>query len=353
MCLAMRRPVALTLALLVTMGAAVVVVPALSSASPQPKSAPTAPPLKGIAVLLDSANAISDAQATSTANSLFSTIVTKLHANAVSLNFPYRQASSTSNDPGRASITPSPQRLAAITAIAHRYHLSVEYRPYLFEGDLAQHSRTTIKPTNPSLWIQNYWSFLQPYLISANEAGVSSFSIAQELTTLLPQLSSWESLVQEAKTIYSGELIYSQQHDPMVSLPLTARGYDAYQPIAAKSPSVGAFTSGFEKNFQLAGFQTTPADLTVEELGIAAVAGANSRPFYEHYPVKTKVDRVLQEDWFQGACNAFWSLHLAGIYFWAIGFNDFTPTENNNSGQYTWYGTPTQNIVASCFARTK
>jgi hypothetical protein len=352
-CLAMRRPVALTLALLVSMGAAVVVVPALSSASPQPKTAPTAAPLKGIAVLLDSANEISDAQAISTANSMFSTIVTKLHANAVSLDFPYRQASSTSNDPARASITPSPQRLAAITAVAHRYHLSVEYRPYLYEGDLAQHSRTTIKPTNPTLWIQNYWAFLQPYLISANEAGVQSFSVAQELTTLLPQLSSWESLVEQAKTLYSGELLYSQQHAPMVSLPLTARGYDAYQPIAAKTPSVGAFTAGFMRNFKLAGFQTTPADLTVEELGIAAVAGANSRPFYEHYPVKTKVDRAVQEDWFQGACNAFWSLHLSGIYFWAIGFNGFTPTENNNAGQYAWYGTPTQNTVASCFARTK
>jgi hypothetical protein len=352
-CLAMRRPVALVLALFVSLGAAVAVVPALSSASPQPRTAPSTPPVKGIAVLIDSASAVTDAQAMSIANAMFSTIATKLHANAVSLNFPYRQSSSTSNVPGRAAITPSPQRLAAITAIAHHYHLSVQYRPYLFEGNLAKHSRTTIKPSNPALWIQNYWTFLEPYLISANEAGVASFSVAQELTSLLSQFSSWETLVQRAKTVFSGQLIYSQSHSPMESLPLTARGYDAYQPILVSSPSVGAFTSGFERNFLLPGMQTTPADLTVEELGIAAVAGANTRPFYEHYGAKTKLDRAVQEDWFQGACNAFWAMHLQGIYFWAIGFNGFTPSENNSKGLYTWYGTPTQNIVASCFARTK
>jgi hypothetical protein len=353
----MRRPVALLSALFVALGLTVVVVPTLSSASPQPKIASTAPPIKGIAVLLDGANLITDAQSIATANSLFSTVVTRFHANAVSLNFPYLQASSTSNDPMRSVITPSPQRLAEITAVAQRYHLSVQYRPYLYEGDLAQHSRTTIKPTNPALWIQNYWAFLQPYLISANEAGVQSFSVAQELTTLLPQLSSWELLVQRAKTLYSGQLIYSQQHAPMVSLPLTSRGFDAYTPIPLSSPkkvSVGAFTSGFERNLQASGMQSTPSDLTIEELGIAAVAGAYDKPFYEHYPVKTKVDRVVQEDWFQGACNAFWALHLQGIYFWAIGFNNFTPTENNNkSGLYTWFGTPTANVVASCFARAK
>jgi hypothetical protein len=352
--LAMRRPVALLSALFAVLGLAVVGVPTLSSASPQPKIASTAPPTKGIAVLLDGANLLTDAQSMATANSLFSTIVSKFHANAVSLNFPYLQASSTSNDPMRAVITPSPQRLAEIAAVAQRYHLSVQYRPYLYEGDLAQHSRTTIKPTNPALWIQNYWTFVQPYLISANEAGVQSFSIAQELTTLLPQLSSWELLVQRAKTLYSGQLIYSQQHSPMVSLPLTSRGFDAYTPIPAKKVSVGVFTSGFERNLRAAGMQSTPTDLTIEELGIAAVAGANTKPFYEHYPVKTKVDRALQEDWFQGACDAFWALHLQGIYFWAIGFNGFTPTENNNkTGLYTWFGTPTANVVASCFARTK
>ena len=333
MSLAMRRPVALLCALLVALGAAVVV-PTLSSASPQPRTAATAPPAKGIAVLLDGANLITDAQAMTTANSMFSTIVTRFHANAVSLNFPYVQASSTSNDPTRAPITPSPQRLAEITAVAQRYHLNVQYRPYLFEGDLAQHSRTTIKPTNPALWIQNYWTFLQPYLISANEAGVQSFSIAQELHDAARRSSSsWEPLVQRAKTLYSGaaHLLPAARADGVAAAHrrvATTPTRRSRSRARRRSRSPRSRRDSI-KNFQLPGMQATPSDLTIEELGIAAVAGAYNEPFYEHYPVKTKVDRAVQEDWFQGACNAFWALHLQGIYFWAIGFNGFTPTENN------------------------
>jgi hypothetical protein len=350
----MRRPVAVLCALTVSLGAAIAV-PALSSASAPSRTAPSSGPLKGIAILMNNANQITDAQAVATANTLFSTIVTKFHANAVSFDFPFWQNSSSSNLPERAAMTPSPQRLAALTAIAHRYHLSVEYRPYLYEGDLKKNSRTSIKPTNVTTWITNYSTFLQPYLISANEAGVSSFSVALELTTLLPYLSQWTQLVEKAHAVYGGQLFYSQQHFPMESLPLTSRGYDAYEPITLSSPSkvsVGAFTSGFEHNFQLPGMQTSPADLTVEELGIAAVAGAYNKPFYEHYKLSTKIDRTVQVDWFQGACNAYWALHLTGMYFWAIGFNAFTPTENNTKSMYSWYGTPTANVVASCYART-
>jgi hypothetical protein len=349
----MRRPVALLLAVALSCGVAAIA-PALSGASP--KTAPPSTPTKGIGLLINNASGITDAQAMSIANSMFPIIAGKLHANAVSLNFPFYETSSSSNVPERAVITPSPQRLAAITIAAHRYHLAVEWRPYLFEGDLHAKSRPTIKPTNPNLWISNYAAFLEPYLIAANQSGAAGFSIALELTTLLPYLSSWTALIDHAKTLFSGTIFYSQQHQPMVSLPLTARGYDAYQPIPAKRVtqiSPAFFTTGFLHNFQLGGMQETPADLTIEELGIAAINGSYNRPFWERYPPKTKIIRSVQEDWFQGACNAFWALHLQGMYFWAIGFDaGWSASENNTNNPYGWFNTPTENIVSACYART-
>jgi hypothetical protein len=115
---------------------------------------------------------------------------------------------------------------------------------------------------------------------------------------------------------------------------------------------VARFTSGFEKNFRLPGMQSSPADLTIEEIGLAAVSGAYNKPFFEHYPKATKVNRVVQEDWYQGACNAFWALHLAGMYYWAIGFNGFSVSENNTKDLYAWFNTPTATVVANCYART-
>ena len=349
----MRRLASVLLAAAIASTAALVI-PTLSAASPRPVAKPWAP-AKGIAVDLAGANKLTDAQSMKIGRGLFSMIADKFHANAVSFNFPLWQSGFRTNDPQRAPMTPSPGRLVMLTELAHRYHLSVQYRPYLWERNLRPPSRPSIRPTNPALWFQNYWLFLEPYLESANQAGVASFSVALEFTSLLWQLSAWERLVQRAKTVYSGELFYSQQHLPQVTLPLTARGYDAYQPIFLKSDryvSVGAFTSGFVRNFQMAGMQSTPGDLTVEELGIPAVSRAYLRPNFFHYPPTTKVFRAVQTDWFAGACAAFRKLHLAGIYFWSIDFNTFTPGENSSNKIYDWLATPTATAIQSCFART-
>jgi len=308
----------------------------------------------GIAVTLGFANEITDARSITIANTLMPTITSRFHANAVSLNFPFWQSSTVSSDPGRAPMTPSPQRLVAITEIARRWHLRVQWRPYLFEGDLRPQVRDSIHPTDPSMWFKRYWAFLQPYLEAANRSGVSSFSVALELRTMLPHLSSWTSIVERAKTLFSGQLIYSQQHQPQVSLPLTARGFDAYQPVIlqrGETVSAGGFARGFERNLQAAGMQSTPADLTLEEVGIPAVSGANRQPNNFHYPIGTKLDRPLQTDWFLGACDAFWTLHLQGIYYFAIAFDRFTTSENQSSSLYGWLGTSSASAIARCFAR--
>jgi hypothetical protein len=350
----MRRLATVLLAGAIASSAALVI-PTLSAASPRPAVARPWAPVKGIAIALAGANKLTDAKAMKIGSELFAMIADKFHANAVSLNFPFYQSGSRTNDPQRAPMTPSPGRLAMLTELAHRYHLSVQYRPYLWERNLRPPSRPQIRPSNVSLWFQNYWTFLEPYLESANQAGASSFSVALEFTTLLPYLSAWERIVQRAKTVYSGQLFYSQQHLPQETLPLTARGYDAYQPIPLKSDryvSVAAFAIGFVRNFQMAGMQATPGDLTVEELGIPAVSGAYLRPNYYHYSPSTKVLRAVQTDWFAGACNAFRKLHLAGLYYWSIDFNTFTPGENSSKKIYDWLATPSATAIQSCFART-
>lgn len=329
--------------------------PASGSTVGRPRVAVDAPPAKGIALTLGFANEITDARAMSIADSLMPSIATKFHANAVSLNFPYWESSWRSDYPQRAPMTPSPQRLMAITEIAHRYHLAVQWRPFLYENDLVFHSHNSIVPTNPAQWLRNYWTFLQPYLVAANLAGASSFSIALELPTLLPYLSAWTTIVRRAKSLYSGELLYSQQHRPQVSIPLTVRGYDAYQPIYLSSESdvsVNAFTTGFERNLRSSEMNSTPADLTIEEVSIPAVSFAYLRPADFAYAATTPIVRRVQTDWFEAACNAFWQLHLRGIYYYAIAFNRYTASENQSDSWGGWLGTSSARAIASCFART-
>lgn len=357
----MRRPLAAVLAATVLLGTAVIVTPGLSSATTlqrdavHPHVAPVTTPTKGIAITMGFGNELTDAKAMIIANQLFSYVSKTLHANAVSLNFPFWQASSISNDPMRQPMTSSPQRLMAITAIAHHYHLSVQWRPFLFESDLTYQTHDSIKPTDPNLWLKNYWTFLQPYLEAANLAGASSFSIALELRTMLPYLSGWTNIVRRAKSLFNGQIFYSQQHLPQVSLPLTVRGYDAYQPIdlkTAKDLSVGALTGGFIHNLHASEMQQSPSDLTLEEVSIPAVPYAYLRPSHFHYAPTVKMDRPVQVDWFKAACNTFYQLHLQGIYYYGIAFDRYTPNENQSASVYGWLGTASAAAIAQCFSRT-
>ena len=362
----MRRSLTAALAAALSLSA-VIAVPALTvtpagasattTAALRPHTASTTAPVKGIAVTLGYPSLITDAKAMVIANKLFSMISNTLHANAVQLNFAFWQSSTISNDPRRSAFfTPSPQRLMAITAVAHRYHLAVQWRPYLYEPDLLpSRSHNSIKPTNAELWVQNYWTFLLPYLEAANLSGAYSFSIALELRSLLPHLSLWVPLIQRAKAVFSGQIIYSQQHLPQVTLPLTVRGYDAYQPITLASPkavSVGAFTRGFEHNLKVSEMNSSPADLTLEEVGLPAQRFAYLQPSNFRYPTGTLVDRKVQTDWYLGACNAFYQLHLRGIFYYAINFNHYTPHENQSSDIYGFLGTPSATAIAECFARS-
>ena len=245
---------------------AALLVPTLSAASPRPHTPSAWNPVKGIAIDLSLANNISDQKAIQQGNALFSTIATTLHANAVSLNFPFWQSSSTANDPQRAAMTPSPGRLLLLTELAHRYGLRVQFRPYLFEGNLTMQSRPQIKPSNVALWFQNYWTL--PRAVPRVRTGVRCGELQRgprvhDAAAVACRTGSASSL--KAKAVYSGQLFYSQQHVPQETIPLTQRGYDAYQPIPLKSDryvSVAAFTSGFVRNLRSVGMQSTPADLT-------------------------------------------------------------------------------------------
>lgn len=365
----MRRLAAALLAgALATSGA--LLVPTLSAATSAPHTARAWDPVKGIAVDLSYQSKLSDAQALAIGNELFSMIANKFHANAVSLNFPFYQSGSSATNPQATAITPTPGRLLLLTELARRYHLSVQYRPYLWENNLAKQSRPSIQPSNVAAWFNSYWTFLEPYLETATESGAASFSVALEFTTLLPYLSDWERLVAKAKTVYSGPLFYSQQHVPEETIPLTQRGYDAYQPIdllacdrvatptatcladSDRLVSVPAFTRGFEQNLEMAEQQSAPADLTIEELGIAATSGAYADPNNFVYLKGQRIVRKVQTDWFAGACDAAQRLHLAGLYYWSIDFNTFTPGENSSNQLYNWLGTPTATAIQTCFGKT-
>ena len=108
---AMRRLPAALLAASISLG--ILVAPsveegiAAAGVAAHPHAVTTQTPVKGIAVTLGFANRLTDAKAMSMANTLMSFIANTLHANAVSLNFPFWQRGSLSSDPMRQPMTSS------------------------------------------------------------------------------------------------------------------------------------------------------------------------------------------------------------------------------------------------------
>ncbi|MGO8876554.1 MAG: glycoside hydrolase family 113 [Acidimicrobiales bacterium] len=329
--------------------------PAVSGAPSTPQSAAATPQL-GIDVVVDNQSAFTTPQAMATAKELFS-YVKSLGGNAVSLNFPFYMTSQTSSDPSSGAGTPSPARIADLAMLARGMGLQVQLRPYLSEADFPPpYWRGTIKPTDPAEWFARYWAFLRPYLVVAAPSGVSSFSIGIELDSMMKYLNDWIPLVTQARATFPGTIIYSEHHvPPLETLPGTQLGWDAYTPIPLPSgaqPSAAAFTKGDLANYQQPGFQGTPGETTLEEVGIAAAAGANLTPWNVDIPARTRVDRSLQVDWFTAACNAMWDLHMKGIYFWVLFLADYSPSENDTNSYTNWVDTPTATAIKSCFSRT-
>lgn len=342
------------MALVLLLGMLIVIPASRSGSQPVAQEAQPKPQL-GIAVVVDNQNYFTTPESIAKARELFA-YVRSLDANSVSLNFPFYMASQTSNDPVPEVGSPSPSRIAELVLLARGMGLSVQLRPYLSEQDFTLPKwRGTITPTDPGMWFANYWAFLRPYLVVAAETGVTSFCIGVELTSMLTYLNYWIPLVIRAKSVFDGEIIYSENFPlPMETLPGTQLGWDAYTPVLVSSDAqatVAALTRGDLANYQVPAFQATPKETTIEEVGIAAVSGAYRSPWIVSFPVGTPVIRSIQVNWFTAACDAFWLLHMRGIYYWTLYLAAFTPNENDSDNYTNWVGTPTAAAIKSCFAR--
>lgn len=321
----------------------------------QAASAAAARPELGINVVVDMSIS-TPATALAQLKKVFSYCVS-LHANAVALNFPFYVTGTTSDDPHSGVGTPSVSLLGQMIALAQHDHLKVQLRPGLDELDLRPSWRGAIAPTDPAAWFSAYWAWMEPYLALAQSTRVSSFDIGMELDSLVTNDGPlWAPLISDAEEVYTGTLLYAGGNGIYLSTPGTRLAYDAYQPIyepSNKAATVSALTAGFQRNFDDLDVPGGLAALRLGEVGLSATTGAYDEPYQFNFPASLPVVRSVQTNWFKAACNFFWNNHLAGIYYWALFMNSFSPTENDSAIPTEWVGTPSATAIKTCFARTR
>ena len=65
------------------------------------------------------------------------------------------------------------------------------------------------------------------------------------------------------------------------------------------------------------------------------------------------MDPSVQVRWFTAACDAALGDHLAGIYFWAIGFGPPADQTLSAKNQGAWENGPAERAVATCYSQVR
>ena len=110
--------------------------------------------------------------------------VRSLHANAISVTFPFFM-----NGPHAATVTtrsstPTPHMIEAFARIAEARGLYVAFRPLLDETSIDHGFRGNLQLSHPAEWFASYRRFLLPYAKAAQRVKVQEFVVGTELSKL-------------------------------------------------------------------------------------------------------------------------------------------------------------------------
>ncbi len=248
--------------------------------------------------------------------------VAGLHANAISISFPFYMRGQRASGVHPGTPTPTPRDLAILVDDATSRGMTVNVRP-LLNQDAIGGWRGAISPANPSGWFASYEKFLAPYLAMAAAHRVTSFSVGAELTSLA-DAPDWIPLDAWVRTRFHGGLSFSNNWDAFTvgelgGGPVGQEGVDAYFPLRlGDSASVGALVTGLNR------WLSRPRgirlqDIVVQETGIAAQPGSYAHP--HTWTDSRDWNFAVQAKWFSAMCTVVRQRHMAGIYFWDIDFN--------------------------------
>ena len=255
-------------------------------------------------------------------------IARNLRLKAVSVAWDYNVPSRTSDTvTASASRPPTIADLAALTSIARSYGLRVEYRVLYAIGN-SDSRGSSIQPRSLSAWLRSLLATATPALKLAQRDHVGEFVAGTEMASI-DQSPLWGTFFTKASRVYHGILSYSQWggkgaagaggffSPERVLLPDRYFGVSAYPPVSLPATaSVARLTKAW-----VAFLRRTPEPVlrltAIDEMGIAAVAGAYRAPYQWDGLGNARPDLAVQANWYRAACRAADLVHLRAIYFWS------------------------------------
>jgi hypothetical protein len=268
-----------------------------------------------------------------------------LGANAVVISFPVYTDGRTVT---AGTSTPPTSALAQAVTAALAQGLAVGVRPLLDEKSLGR-SRTSFKPADVTAWLASYQALIVGYATAAQQAGASRFWTGAELTAF-GHAPGWAGVTAAVKKVFSGSLYYAANWANTADMPeLPGSGGPGVTPTADAYQAMPVPVAGFGAAWKSKA-SALPPGTVLSEVGIAARAGAQDRPWV-WAKSGAPLDPQLQAAWFTAACDAVTADHLGGIYFWSVnvGQSLTAPPAPKTANQFT--DSPGATAIKACFER--
>ncbi|MFI7589841.1 glycoside hydrolase family 113 [Spongisporangium articulatum] len=280
--------------------------------------------------------------------------VVGLHANALSVSFPFYTKNRWSSRVGPRTGTPSAQRMQILVEEARKAGLRVTLRPILDEKSLDPPVgwRGNIKPKSPSDWFNSYLAMLWPYLGLAEREGVATVSFGTELNSM-ERSGYWKWLVKSARKRFSGELAYDANWDSyalrLKPPKADVHGVDAYFPAYVDADAdVKDLVTSWNRWLDKHSKGKLP-DILFSEVGIGTWSGAYTKP--SSFSPHGSYDPTIQPTWYEAVCRVTKDRRVGGIYFWKVDFGDGAHTKiPTERGHLDFTGYPaSEGAIRACF----
>lgn len=212
--------------------------------------------------------------------------------------------------------------------------------------------RGTLKPADPDRWWASYRRFVLHYARIAAEEKADAFSVGSEFASLEGETARWHGIIDGARAVFRGRLIYSANWDHYREVTfwdrLDAIGLTGYYRLTeSRDPDLAALTDAWRRiHTELMAWRATVGKpLIFTELGYPSIDGAAHSPW--DYTGERPIDLEEQRRCFE-AFDRIWGAepHLHGAFFW----NGWGPTDGRNTW-YTFWGKPAEAIVRRWLAR--
>lgn len=204
------------------------------------------------------------------------------------------------------------------------YGLKVMLKPQIWIGSGGFTGEIFMKSEEDWLSFQkDYQNYIMSFVQIAAEYNIEMICIGTELKAFVANRPVfWKSLIQEIKSVYSGELIYAANWDCYQEVSfwneLDYIGIDAYFPISnIESPSLDVLEKGWESHHKAIDSISKKYDkqIVFTEYGYRSISKCAKAPW--DYSLDGEVNQVAQENALKILYKVFWDKDsFAGGFLW-------------------------------------